>query len=133
MSMGAWLALGDAPRRFVIDQDLELKAADQSKAAIRYARHPLEGKEIRQHLSGGMYAARLGLTWNDRIAFVLTEKLEIKRVEFLAISKGGSEGESQLAAEEQFDMDFALMTGELRQLLADLNEALGGQAARQAA
>lgn len=134
MSMGAWLALGDAPRRFVIDQDLELKAADQSKAAIRYARHPLEGKEIRQHLSGGMYAARLGLTWNDRVAFVLTEKLEIKRVEFLAISKSSAtEGESQLSTEEQFDMDFALMAGELRQLLADLGEALGGEVTRQAA
>ena len=34
-----------------------------------------------------MYATRLGLTWNDRISFVLTEKLLIKRVEFLDIDK----------------------------------------------
>jgi recombination associated protein RdgC len=132
-SMGAWLALGDAPLRFVIDQDLELKAADQSKATIRYSRHPLDGKEIRQYLGAGMYAARLGLTWNDRIAFVLGEKLEIKRLQFLAIEAGRKDGQSELSPEEQFDLDFALMTGELRQLLADLSTALGVQPERQAA
>lgn len=132
MSMAAWLMLGDAPLRFTIDHDLELQAVDKNKATIRYARHPLDGKEIRNHLSAGMYATRLGLTWRDRIAFVLTEKLQVKRVEFLAISKDQPEGETQIAAEEQFDIDFMLMTGELSQLLAELGEALGGQSQPQA-
>lgn len=133
MSMAAWLMLGDAPLRFTIDQDLELQAVDKNKATIRYARHPLDGKEIRTHLTAGMSATRLGLTWRDRIAFVLTEKLQVKRVEFLAMSKDTPEGETQIAAEEQFDIDFTLMAGELAQLLAELGEALGGQAQLQAA
>jgi len=137
-SMSAWLALGDAPLRFTIDQDLELQAADQTKATIRYTRYPLETREIRQHLTAGMYPTRLGLTWNDRIAFVLTEKLQIKRVEFLAIDKESVAAEQQqrdqkLAAQEQFEIDFMLMAGELNQLLADLGQALGGQPERQAA
>ena len=136
-SMGAWLALGDAPLRFTIDQDLELQAADQTKATIRYTRYPLEAREIRQHLTAGMYPTRLGLTWNDRISFVLTEKLQIKRVEFLAIDKESPPDQSQpdqeLAAQEQFEIDFMLMAGELNQLLADLGQALGGQPERQAA
>jgi recombination associated protein RdgC len=136
-SMGAWLALGDAPLRFTIDQDLELQAADQTKATIRYTRYPLEAREIRQHLTAGMYATRLGLTWNDRISFVLTEKLLIKRVEFLDIDKDSAPQQSQeneqRAAQEQFEIDFMLMAGELNQLLADLGQALGEQPARQAA
>ena len=136
-SMGAWLALGDAPLRFTIDQDLELQAADQTKATIRYTRYPLEAREIRQHLTAGMYPTRLGLTWNDRISFVLTDKLQIKRVEFLAIDKESRADQSQpdqeLAAQEQFEIDFMLMAGELNQLLADLGQALGGQPERQAA
>jgi len=137
-SMSAWLALGDAPLRFTIDQDLELQAADQTKATIRYTRYPLETREIRQHLTAGMYPTRLGLTWNDRIAFVLTDKLQIKRVEFLAIDKESVAAEQQqrdqkLAAQEQFEIDFMLMAGELNQLLADLGQALGGQPERQAA
>jgi recombination associated protein RdgC len=136
-SMGAWLALGDAPLRFTIDQDLELQAADQTKATIRYTRYPLEAREIRQHLTAGMYATRLGLTWNDRISFVLTEKLLIKRVEFLDIDKDPAPQQSQeneqRAAQEQFEIDFMLMAGELNQLLADLGQALGEQPERQAA
>jgi len=72
-----------APARFIIDEDLELQAIDQSKATVRYSRHTLEGKEIRAHLSAGKYVTRLGLTWNDRISFVLTDKLQIKRLDFL--------------------------------------------------
>lgn len=136
-AMSAWLALGDAPLRFTIDQDLELQAADQTKATIRYTRYPLESREIRQHLTAGMYATRLGLTWNDRISFVLTEKLQVKRVEFLAMDKEPGQESSQenqeTAAQEQFEIDFMLMTGELNQLLADLGEALGEQPERQAA
>lgn len=134
MSMAAWLMLGDAPLRFTIDQDLELQAVDKNKATIRYARLPLDGKEIRTHLSAGMTATRLGLTWRDRISFVLTEKLQVKRVEFLMISKDkAEEGETQIPAAEQFDIDFILMTGELSQMLADLGEALGGRTQLQAA
>ena len=131
-AMVAWLVLGDAPLRFVIDQDLELQAADQTKATVRYVRHPLEGKEIQAHIAGGKYATRLGLTWNDRISFVLTEKLQVKRLEFLNISKDQSENES-MSAEDQFDIDFMLMSGELTQLLAELSEALGGEVLQQAA
>jgi len=136
-AMGAWLALGDAPLRFTIDQDLELQAADQTKATIRYTRYPLETRDVRQHLTAGMYPTRLGLTWNDRISFVLTEKLQVKRVEFLAIDRESQQEQAQpdkeLAAQEQFEIDFMLMAGELNQLLADLGQALGGQPERQAA
>lgn len=124
-SMAAWLMLGDAPERFTIDQDLELQTVDKTKATVRYVRHPLEGKEIQQHLSSGKYATRLGLTWNDRISFVLTEKLQVKRLQFLDI-KDKQEGDS-VSPEEQFDIDFMLMAGELTQLLGDLREALGGE------
>jgi recombination associated protein RdgC len=131
-SMAAWLTHGDAPGPFTIDQDLELQTADASKASIRYTRHPLDGKEIRAHLSTGKYPTRLGLTWNARIAFVLTEKLQIKRIEFLEMTKDSADG-GEIDAAEQFDIDFAVMAGELAKLLDDLVQALGGETAREAA
>lgn len=129
-SMGAWLALGDAPLRFILDHDLELQTADKTKATVRYVRHPLEGKEIQDHVAGGKYVTRLGLTWADRVSFVLTDKLQVKRVEFLEIAKDKPEGEG-ISPEEQFDIDFLLMTGELSQMLSDLREALGGEPQEQ--
>lgn len=131
-TMAAWVMLGDAPLRFVLDQDLELQAIDKNKATVRYVRHPLEGKDIQAHINAGKYPTRLGLTWNDRISFVLTDKLQLKRVQFLEIAKDKPEDDS-VSPEEQFDIDFMLMAGELSQMLGDAREALGGQQMQQAA
>lgn len=125
-AMAEWLVKGDAPGVFTIDQDLELRATDASKASVRYARHNLDGKEIRDHIAAGKTVLRLGLTWNDRISFVLTEQLQVKRITFLEILKRESDAEVEDEG-EQFEIDFALMTGELSLLLADLVKALGGE------
>jgi recombination associated protein RdgC len=136
-AMGAWLMLGDAPLRFSIDQDLELQAIDKTKATVRYQRHPLEAKEIKSHLAAGKYVTRLGLTWNDRVALVLTEKLQIKRLQFLEMAEESPSAEAaaeeEISAAEKFDTDFLLMTGELSNVLKDLFEALGGAGEKRAA
>jgi recombination associated protein RdgC len=125
-AMTDWLASENAPSGFTIDRELELRATGESRATVRYANHALEGEEILAHIAAGKRATRLGLTWNDRISFVLTEQLQIKRLEFLEIIK---EESTTLAdtAEEMFELDFTLMTGELVKMLTDLTFALGGE------
>lgn len=128
-AMADWLAGGDAPAGFTIDRDCELKSVAEEKAAVRYARHPLGdevGDEIKAHLTAGKLPTRLALTWDDRISFVLTEKLEIKRLAFLDILKEAAEKTAE-RADEQFDADFALMIGELARFLPALTDALGGE------
>jgi len=129
-SMAAWLTHGDAPGAFGIEQDLELQTADPNKATVRYVRHPLDGKEIKGHLAAGKYPTRLGLTWNGRLSFVLTEKLLIKRVEFLEMTKDTPDG-GEVDQDEQFDIDFTVMAGELAKMLDDLVQALGGNTSSQ--
>lgn len=127
-AMTDWLAGDNAPAGFTIDRELELRATGESRATVRYANHALEGEEILAHIAAGKRATRLGLTWNDRISFVLTEQLQIKRLEFLDIIK---EESTTLAdtADEMFELDFTLMTGELAKMLTDLTESLGGEVA----
>jgi len=129
-SMAAWLTHGDAPGAFGIEQDLELQTADPNKATVRYVRHALDGKEIKAHLAAGKYPTRLGLTWNGRLSFVLTEKLLIKRVEFLEMTKDTPDG-GEIDKDEQFDIDFTVMAGELAKMLDDLVQALGGDTSGQ--
>ena len=125
-AMADWLAGGDAPVGFSIDQDCELKSIGEEKAAVRYVRHTLEGDEVKAHLANGKLPTRLALTWDDRISFILSEKLEVKRLAFLDLLKNEAEQSAENAA-EQFDADFALMTGELARFLPQLIEALGGE------
>jgi len=126
VAMRKWLNAGDVDGPFTIDQDLELRAPDHTKATVRYARHSLEGKDIRDHLAAGKEPVRLGLTWNDKVSFVLTEQLHVKRLSFLNIIERETSEEMD-NEEERFEIDFALMTGELSKMLGDLVKALGGE------
>jgi recombination associated protein RdgC len=127
-AMAAWLSRGEAPSRFTIDDELELQSADKVKAIVRYTRHPLDAKEVRGHLNAGKYPTRLGLTWNDRVSFVLTDKLQVKRLDFLEMNKDDTRAD-EVDPAEQFDIDFAVMAGELANLLKDLTAVLAGDSA----
>jgi len=125
-AMTSWLAAGEAPPGFTIDRDCVLQSPNEEKATVRYTRHALDAEEIRGHLADGKTATRLSLTWNDRISFALTDQLQIKQVAFLDIIKEEAESQAE-TAEEQFEADFILMTGELSHFLQDFVEALGGE------
>ena len=123
-AMTGWIADGEAPAGFSIDQDMELRSAEN--AVVRYAKHPLDGEEIPGYIAAGKVVTRLGMTWGDKISFVLDDKLQLKRLGFLDILKESTDGQAE-NEEERFDLDFALMTGELAHLLDDLTAALGGE------
>jgi recombination associated protein RdgC len=124
--MTGWLESDEATHNFTIDQDAILRAAGESKSQVGYKRHALDPEEMRRHIAAGKQCARLAMTWNGRISFVLTESLTIRSIKPLDVIR---ENDSIAADQnERFDNDFALMTGELAKLLADLVEALGGEA-----
>ena len=124
-AMTAWLTVGDTPGQFALDSDCQLRGTGEEAATVRYARHDLSVKEIREHISGGKFATHLGLLWKDRVSLLLTEPLYVGKVKFLATEAGGDEG-TGLSAADQLDADFTLFTGEMRALLKDLFAALGG-------
>lgn len=123
-AMTGWVADGEAPAGFTLDQDLELRSAE--KATVRYVKHTLEGEEIRQHIAAGKVVTRLAMTWGDKISFLLNENLQLKRITFLDVLKEQTDGQAE-NEDERFDGDFALMTGEVARLLDDLLGALGGE------
>ena len=112
--------------RFPVDQDTELRATGEGKATVRYVRHTLEADDVRRHIASGKQCTRLAMTWADKISFVLTESLTIKRVTPLDVIKENADSTAQ-NDEERFDSDIMLMTGELSRMLADLVAALGGE------
>ena len=124
--MTGWLEADETPYGFTIDQDATLRASGESRAQVGYKSHTLEPDDVRRHIAAGKQCTRLAMTWNDRISFVLTDSLAIKGVKPLdVIREGAASAANEL---ERFDTDFALMSGELAKLLADLVEALGGEA-----
>lgn len=125
-AMTQWLAEDEAPPNLSIDQDTELRASGESGAAVRFVKHSIDPDDVRRHIGSGKQCTRLALTWADRVSFVLTESLDLKRLAPLDVIKENSDAMSQNDA-EQFDSDFTLMAGEMAKLLADLVDALGGE------
>lgn len=122
--MAAWLAEGQAPGDFALERECELKSADEMRSVVRYARHALDTDEVKQHIAAGKRPTRLALSWNERVAFTLTETLALKKIEFLDTAL---EGRDAVAEDEAFDADAAIATGELRRLIPELLDALGGE------
>ena len=124
-AMTGWLAEDAPPDNFTIDQDAELRASGESRAAIRYVHHSIDADEVRRHIQSGKQCTRLAMTWSDRISFELTEELDIRRIRPLDVLKENHPAEDTDA--EVFDAEFLLMAGEIVKLLAELVYALGGE------
>ncbi len=124
--MTQWLSAGQAPAEFELDQDCEMKSSGDDPAAVRFARHGLEGDDVRRHVKDGKTVTQLGLTWKDRMRIVLADPGVIKRIRFDLIEQDRVEHDSSQSPDERFDADFALMCGELSALLSDLVVSLGG-------
>ena len=122
-AMSEWLVSQEPPAGFSVDRECELKAADESKAVVRYARHRLDTDEVKQYVSEGKLPTRLAMTWSERVSFMLTEGLQLKKLTFL---EGVFESASK-NKDDNFDADVAIATGELQKLLPDVLEALGGE------
>ena len=128
-AMAHWLGTQEAPQGFSVDRECELRAADESKAVVRYTRHALDTEEVSQHIANGKVPTRLALTWNDRVSFVLTDALQLKKVAFLDVVADESPASAADRDQDHFDADIAIATGELRRVLPALLEALGGESA----
>ena len=123
-AMSDWLLSQEPPAGFTVDRECELKAGDDSKAVVRYSRHALDIEEVQQHITNGKLPTRLALTWEGRLSFVLTDALQIKKLAFV---EGVFQSDASTSKDERFDADAAIATGEIRKLIPDLLEALGGE------
>lgn len=122
-AMSEWLASREAPAGFSVDRECELKSTDENRSVVRYARHTLDIDEVGQHIAAGKRPTQLAMTWDDRISFVLTETLQIRKLSFLDVVFEGARKDG----DDGFDADAAIATGEMSRLIPDLIDALGGE------
>jgi recombination associated protein RdgC len=127
-AMTHWLSATEPdalPATLAVDRECELKSGDEQQSVVKFTRHSLDTDEVRQHIVEGKLPVKLALNWKDRVSFLLTEAMTLKRIKFL---DGVLESDGDNASrEDRFDADVAITTTELGQLLLDLIDALGGE------
>lgn len=125
--MTQWLAAASPdewPGALAVERECELRSADEEKSVVKLVRLDLLNDEVRQHLARGLRPTRLALSWDGRVAFMLTESMQLRRVQFL---EGVFDAVGDVDPSERFDTDAALCTAELQRAIAGLVEALGGE------
>ena len=114
----------DWPADLSVERECVLKATGEDAASIRFTRHHLANDDVRKHVLEGKLPTQLAVSWDGRVSFVLTETLQLKKVQFLdgVMDEAGTDKK-----EDRFDSDVVLATGLLGPLLDSLIEALGGE------
>lgn len=112
------------PADLTVERETVLKSTGEDAASVRFTRHHLANDDVRKHVLEGKLPTQLALSWDGRVAFVLTETLQLKKVQFLdgVMDESGTDKN-----EDRFDADVALSTGLLGPVIDSLIEALGGE------
>lgn len=118
--MTSWLATGELPKPFALGDECELHSQDEEKSVASFKRHDLTSEEVSSNLARGKMVSKLGLVWDEKISFILTDELQVRRVKFLDVLADDLKDADPESAEEKLDIEFSLMTGEVSRLLQDL-------------
>ena len=111
--MTRWVGSGSCETGFTLGEECELRDNADVSSIIRCKNQDLGAAEITNHLKTGMHVSKLALNWQQRLEFVLDEKLVVKRLRFAD-------------AAARFDVDFSIMSLELSRFIEALTQAFGG-------
>ena len=124
--LAQWLKDTDSsPEGFQIEPDIELSQQANSDAKIKLKNVDLDGEELAIHMAQEVMVKQVALEWKEKLTFVLNDKCQVKRVKFseLLTQAADDQGADDLAS--QYDATFAIMSAELLELYADLQEHFG--------
>jgi recombination associated protein RdgC len=125
--MTHWLRESQAPHQFELGDEVVLEAAKDGRV-IRAKRQDLTASEILNHLESGMHVSKIGLTWKEAIHCTIDDCLAVKGLKFEDSIADKANDRNPESKAEQFDADFAIMTLELKNLIASMLTAFGGEA-----
>jgi len=119
-AMTSWLLNDqDVPAGFTIEDACEMRSSNENEGIIRCSYVDLGSGEVRAHINTGYRVKKLALNWQERLSFVLSEDLSVKRMRFDTEIVDGA-GDSADDDASRFDADFAIMAAELGEFIPQL-------------
>lgn len=122
-----WVKTQQAAEHFTALDECELRDPQEDGGIIRCKRQDLTSDEIQLHLSTGKQVTQLSLAWQDKLSFVLDEKMIVKRLRFEDLLQDQAEQDGGDDDMSQQDASFTLMMLTFGEFLPQLFDALGGE------
>ena len=122
-----WVKQHHASHGLVLSDECELRDSAEDGGIIRIKREDLASEEIQNHLAAGKLVTQLTLTWDEKLSFLIDDKLAIKRLRFDDLLQDQAEQDGGDDAAGQFDASFVLMMLTFMEFIPQLLEALGGE------
>lgn len=126
-TMTEWVKNQSAAEHFTVLDECELRDTQEDGGIVRCKRQDLASDEIQLHLTSGKQVTQLSLAWQDKLSFVLDDKMIIKRLRFEDLLQDQAEQDGGEEALGQLDASFTLMMLTFGEFLPQLFEALGGE------
>lgn len=120
--MTNWLKNQGYPSTFAIENACVLQDPNKEGRIVRCQQQNLFADSIQSLIKDGCEVQQLGLSWQDRVDFVLANDFSIRSIRMHdELIEQVKELEPETAL-QQFDADFLIMSGTLAGLLCDLLE-----------
>lgn len=121
-----WLVEDAPPADFYIERDCEIQDPQAEKTKVKCTNFDLPNNEVKSIIEHGCEVISLGLTWSDRLSFVVDEHLTIKKLQYLDLVEEQVNDAAAETKEEQFMADFTIFSSELEAMLPLLYTGFGG-------
>ncbi|GAA0468197.1 recombination-associated protein RdgC [Tatumella punctata] len=124
LTMTEWVRDGNTPAGMSLLDEAELKAVLEEGGTVRCKKQTLVSDEVSTHIEAGKRVTSVGIDWQERIQFTLTDSLQLKRIKPATelLEQNNDIDREDVAA--RFDADFCLMAGEVSVLIDVLVMAL---------
>lgn len=122
-----WLKTQKASADFFVLDECELRDTHEDGGTVRCKRQDLTSEEIQLHLNSGKQVTQLALGWQDKLSFILDDKMVVKRLRFEDLLQDQAEQDGGDDALGQQDASFTLMMLTFIEFLPALFSALGGE------
>lgn len=122
-----WLKRQQAAVDFHVLDECELRDTHEDGGVVRCKRQDLTSEEVQNHLGAGKQVTSLSLAWQDKLSFVIDDKLTIKRLRFEDLLHDQAEADGGDDAHGQQVASLTIAGGTFADFVPALLTALGGE------
>lgn len=126
--LSSWVEVGHpATAAFSFSHSCIMVEPVEKGPLAKVDRHDLSAEEVIHHINAGKLVREIGLHWAERLSFVLTREMGIKKLCSLGLIRNELKDASTGADPAHADVArFSILSSLIRMMLSEVLEAMGG-------